>query len=140
MAAPLGGHRKIARIPPNSVAPAVSRGHAVIDATVILNLDFDIFPPACYSFKKIAILEERGMAVRKKQLRLVVTFHTTAGAMAAEQLCRKLGLEGRLISVPRSVTSDCGIAWSAPPDLRSTLEARFQEAGIDTAGCYELFL
>ncbi|WP_298021927.1 DUF3343 domain-containing protein [uncultured Dysosmobacter sp.] len=78
--------------------------------------------------------------MRKKQLRLVVAFHTTAGAMAAEQLCRKQELEGRLISVPRSVTSDCGIAWSAPPELRSTLETRFQEAGIDAAGYYELLL
>lgn len=80
---------------------------------------------------------ERGIVVREKQLRLVVAFHTTAGAMAAERLCRKLSLEGRLISVPRSVTSDCGIAWSAPPELRPTLEARFQEAGIDAAGYYE---
>lgn len=78
--------------------------------------------------------------MREKQLRLVVAFHTTAGAMAAEQLCRKQELEGRLISVPRSVTSDCGIAWSAPPELRFTLETRFQEAGIDAAGYYELLL
>nr|WP_326185219.1 DUF3343 domain-containing protein [uncultured Oscillibacter sp.] len=78
--------------------------------------------------------------MREKQLRLVVAFHTTAGAMAAERLCKKLSLEGRLISVPRCVTSDCGIAWSASPELRSTLETRFQEAGIDTAGFYEVMV
>jgi hypothetical protein len=60
--------------------------------------------------------------------------------MAAEQLCHREGLEGRLISVPRKITSDCGIAWSAPPELRETLEARFQEAGIETAGFYELLV
>lgn len=78
--------------------------------------------------------------MRKSSLRCVVAFHTTACAMAAEQLCRREGLEGRLISVPRKITSDCGIAWSAPPELRGTLEARFREAGIETAGFYELMV
>ena len=49
-----------------------------------------------------------------------------------------LGLEGKLISVPRCITSDCGMAWSAPPELREHLETRLQEAGIETAGFYEL--
>jgi len=53
--------------------------------------------------------------VREKSPRLIVTFHTTAGAIATEQLCRRLGLAGKLISVPRCITSDCGMAWSAPP-------------------------
>lgn len=109
-------------------------------STVILEIDFDFFQDMCYSFKRIMVCTERGIVVREKQLRLVVAFHTTAGAMAAERLCRKLSLEGRLISVPRSVTSDCGIAWSAPPELRPTLESRFQEAGIDAAGYYELMV
>ena len=74
----------------------------------------------------------------EKHPRLVVTFYTTAGAIAAEQLCRRLGLEGKLISVPRRITSDCGMAWSAPPALRETLESRLREAGIEAAGFYEL--
>ena len=41
--------------------------------------------------------------MRQRGLRCVVSFHTTAGAMAAERLCRREGLEGKLISVPRSV-------------------------------------
>ena len=76
--------------------------------------------------------------MRQLRPRLVVTFHTTSGAIAAEQLCRRLGLEGKLISVPRRITSDCGMAWSAPPELRETLESRLREAGIETAGFYEL--
>lgn len=70
--------------------------------------------------------------------RVVVSFHTTAGAMAAEQLCRRQGLEGKLISVPRSITSDCGIAWSAPPELRPVLEEAFQRAGLEVAGFHEV--
>ena len=76
--------------------------------------------------------------MRKKELRTVAAFHTTAAAMAAERLCRQEGLEGRLISVPRCITSDCGIAWSAPAELRDTLEQRFQEAGLEVAGIYLL--
>ena len=70
--------------------------------------------------------------MREKSPRLIVTFHTTAGAIATEQLCRRLGLAGKLISVPRCM------AWSAPPELREHLETRLQEAGIETAGFYEL--
>ena len=76
--------------------------------------------------------------MRQRRLQLVVAFHTTAAAMATEALCRRLGLEGKLISVPRQVTSDCGMAWSAPPELRETLESRLAEAGVETAGFYEL--
>ncbi len=78
--------------------------------------------------------------MRIKQPRLVVTFHTTACAMAAEQLCRKQNLPGKLISVPRCLTSDCGIAWSAPLDLRETVEKEFLQAGIETAGFHEVLL
>lgn len=78
--------------------------------------------------------------MREKQMRLVVTFHTTAGAMATEQLCRRTQLEGKLISVPRSITSDCGIAWSSPPELRSALETVLQEAGIEPAGFHTCLL
>ena len=78
--------------------------------------------------------------MREKQQRLVVAFHTTADAMAAERLCHQQGLEGRLISVPRCITSDCGIAWSAPPELQQTLESSLDAAGIEAAGFYQLML
>ena len=76
--------------------------------------------------------------MRKKEPRVVVAFHTTADAMRAENICGNRGLEGRLISVPRSITSDCGIAWSAPPELREQLEALFNEAGLEVSGFYLL--
>ena len=76
--------------------------------------------------------------MRKNQPRLVVAFHTTAEAMATERLCRQHGLDGKLISVPRQITSDCGIAWAAEPALRETLETLLEEHGVETAGFYEL--
>ena len=67
---------------------------------------------------------------------LIVTFHTTAGAMAMERKCRQAGLAGRLIPVPRSITAGCGMAWRADPELRSALEEIL--AGLDSEGVYEL--
>ena len=78
--------------------------------------------------------------MRQKQLRLVIAFHTTACAMATEHLCRKRGLDGKLISVPRSITSDCGLAWSAPAALRETLEALLNRHAVEAAGYHELLL
>ena len=78
--------------------------------------------------------------MRSKEPRLVISFHTTAEAMATERLCRQNGLDGKLISVPRSITSVCGIAWSAPPELRQTLESSLDAAGIEAAGFYQLML
>ena len=78
--------------------------------------------------------------MRSKEPRLVISFHTTAEAMATERLCRQNGLEGKLISVPRSSTSDCGLAWSAPAALRETLEALLNRHAVEAAGYHELLL
>lgn len=65
--------------------------------------------------------------------RVVITFYTTTEAMAMERLCREVGAEGRIIPVPGSISADCGLAWSAPPEregpLRDLMEChalRFQ--------------
>lgn len=70
--------------------------------------------------------------MREKQPRLVVTFHTTAGAIATEQLCRREQLEGKLVSVPRSITSDCG----TPGPLRRSCAALWKPlaGGRDRTG------
>ena len=59
--------------------------------------------------------------MREKKHLVVITFHTTSAAMAMEKTCRQRGLPGRLIPAPRAITSDCGIAWSAPWDQRDAL-------------------
>ena len=52
--------------------------------------------------------------MREKEEKLIITFHTTSAAIAMEKHCKANGLPGRLIPVPRSITSDCGMAWAAP--------------------------
>lgn len=69
--------------------------------------------------------------MRKKELKLVVTFHTTADAMAMEKACREKSVPGRLIPVPRMISAGCGLAWCAPPDVRESLEKVMENNGIE---------
>lgn len=75
--------------------------------------------------------------MREKELRLVVTFHTTADAMAMEKACREQDVPGRLIPVPRSVSAGCGLAWCAPLTEREKLCEVMKEQGIGPEGLYE---
>ena len=72
----------------------------------------------------------------EKKLWLLVTFHTTAGAMEMEKRCKENGLPGRLIPVPRSITADCGMAWRTEVTMREKLERL--TADLDVDGFYEL--
>ena len=66
----------------------------------------------------------------QREMRLVITFHTTTEAMAMELACKSAGAAGRLIPVPPSITAGCGLAWSAAPDARSNLEALMHASGV----------
>ena len=68
--------------------------------------------------------------MKKKELRLVITFHTTADAMAMEKTCKGKS-EGRLIPVPRELSAGCGISWSAPLTERTLLEQILSDVGIE---------
>ena len=78
--------------------------------------------------------------MREKQLRCVITFPTTAAAMAMERACEKKGLAGRIISVPRSITAGCGICWAAPPQAREELEDMVMEEKIQISGIYMILI
>ena len=68
--------------------------------------------------------------MKKKELRLIITFHTTADAMAMEKACKGKS-EGRLIPVPRELSAGCGISWSASLTERTLLEQILSDAGIE---------
>ena len=78
--------------------------------------------------------------MREKKLYLVITFHTTAAAIAMERLCRTQGLPGRLIPVPRELTADCGMAWRAGVEDRAALEAVVEREKLEAAGFHELMI
>ena len=69
---------------------------------------------------------------------LYVTFHTTSAAMAAERVCREAGVPGKLVPVPRTLTSDCGISWRTEPELRGQLETLLARAGVEFAAMAEI--
>jgi len=76
--------------------------------------------------------------MREKKSCVVITFDTTAAAIAMEKLCLRESLPGRLIPVPRSLTADCGMAWCAPAEARSVLENA--PGHPDYAGIHEMML
>lgn len=78
--------------------------------------------------------------MREKQQWLVVTFFTTSAAMAAERACAQAGLDGRIIPVPRQITSDCGLGWRAAPEDREATEALFTGLSLEVDGYYTCVL
>lgn len=68
-----------------------------------------------------------------RQKLLVVTFHTTSEAMAFEKAAAAAGIPGRLGPVPRSLGSDCGIAFrtecAQEGALRAFIAAQALEVG-----------
>ena len=75
--------------------------------------------------------------MRKKELKLVVTFHTTADAMAMEKACKESGTPGRVIPVPRAISAGCGLAWCAELSAREEITAMMQKAGIEPEDLHE---
>ena len=57
---------------------------------------------------------------------VVVTFHTTADAFAFEKACKQDNLQGRLTTIPRTISEGCGLAWSAPDQIRDRLNTLIQ--------------
>ena len=78
--------------------------------------------------------------MRKKELKLVVTFHTTADAMAMEKTCKEHEVNGRLIPVPRAISAGCGLAWCADIEEKQRFEALIPQAPFAVEGIYEVLL
>lgn len=78
--------------------------------------------------------------MRQKEDRIVVTFHTTAEAIAMETACKDRGVGGRLIPVPRQISSGCGLAYSAPAAVRESVLGVIRDAGLsyEAEGIYYL--
>lgn len=75
--------------------------------------------------------------MRKKELKLVVTFHTTADAMAMEKMCKEKSVPGRLIPVPRSLSAGCGLSWCSELAEREAVSQAMENAGIEAEAMQE---
>ncbi len=75
--------------------------------------------------------------MRKKELKLIVTFHTTADAMAMEKACKEREVPGRLIPVPRAISAGCGLSWCTDLGERENIKAMMQSVGIEEEDIHE---
>lgn len=75
--------------------------------------------------------------MRKKELKLVVTFHTTADAMAMEKACKENAVPGRIIPVPRAISAGCGLSWCADLKDREQIASLMQRIGIEEEDMHE---
>ena len=78
--------------------------------------------------------------MRKKEMKLVITFHTTADAMALEKCCKDRGFPGRLIPVPRTISAGCGMAWCTDETMESKFRLLLSENNIDSDGIYHCLI
>jgi len=74
----------------------------------------------------------------QKEMRVIITFKNTSDAMAMEKFCKEEGAGGRLIPVPREITSGCGLSWSAAPDTKENLLNLLKKHTIKYENIYEL--
>ncbi len=77
------------------------------------------------------IWKHDGIIMRKKELKLVITFHTTADAMAMEKACKEQQMPGRIIPVPREISAGCGLSWCADLKDRDKITAMMKETDIE---------
>ena len=75
--------------------------------------------------------------MRKKELKLVVTFHTTADAMAMEKACKEQNASGRIIPDPRAISAGCGLSWCAELSDKEQIVKVMQSVGIQEEEMHE---
>ncbi len=68
---------------------------------------------------------------------IIVAFHTTADAFGFEEAAKRMGLPGRLGTIPRTISAGCGFAWLAPAETRSRIEGFLAEQRLECEGVYE---
>lgn len=74
----------------------------------------------------------------KKTLKVIITFSSTSESLKMEKICRKNGIKGRLIPVPREISAGCGMAWSSEIDLKDELLKIIDNNNIKIEKMYEL--
>lgn len=78
--------------------------------------------------------------MKDKELKLVITFPSTADAIAMERACRKENAPGRLIPVPLEISDGCGLAWCATVDKRNELICLAKKQGVNIDRTIEMEL
>ena len=75
--------------------------------------------------------------MRNKRTYQVLSFRTTAEAMAWEKHCLAAGIPGRLIPLPREISAGCGLAWRMLPEEFEQWQNRLDPGRYDQAAAVE---
>lgn len=78
--------------------------------------------------------------MKEKQLRLIVTFKTTTGAMAMEKTCKSENVPGRLIPVPRQISAGCGLSWLCNKEDQEKIENLIKENNLSFEHIHEIMM
>ena len=60
----------------------------------------------------------------------VALFHTNSAALRAEKILLRAGFTIKLIPVPRSLSSDCGVAMRFDPDAETRIRETLEASGV----------
>lgn len=76
--------------------------------------------------------------MREKTLWAVITFASTADAMAMESAALNFSLPGRIIPVPSDISASCGLSWRVSPEELDVLLAAMKAHGIAHENVYQV--
>ena len=77
--------------------------------------------------------------MRAKEPCYVISFHTTADAIAFEKKAGSIGFPGRLIPLPRAISAGCGMSWKIPKkDAPEQIQEVLASFAIDYEQVHEL--
>lgn len=68
--------------------------------------------------------------MRKKSLKLIISFNTTNDALFCDSLCMNNSIKGRLIPVPREISAGCGHAYMTEPENKESILKLFEDNDI----------
>lgn len=75
--------------------------------------------------------------MRNKRTYQVLSFRTTAEAMAWEKHCLAAGIPGRLIPLPREISAGCGLAWRMLPEDWAAWQEKQERSAFDAVTSVE---
>ena len=78
--------------------------------------------------------------MRQRKPALVITFDTTAEAMAMERFCEISEIPGRLFPLPGEISAGCGLAWKTVPEEEQNIEKSMEDHHIRWSSMYTLEL
>jgi hypothetical protein len=68
----------------------------------------------------------------------VVLVYSTSHALRAEKVLAEMGIDCKLIPVPRQLSSDCGVCVRVRTADRRATERTLKEVGLEIEGVYEI--